>query len=136
MHLNKMPRQRDSYIVLGIMMMTLLTSQLVGCNSRKRASVNANPVISSVPPSLPNPFPSTVAPTPEEILYGEGDCAPRFAYGMRGTCINNKPCNGFGVKSKEGKVICECFGIRDGCPSETICSIMRRACVPPTDEKR
>lgn len=64
-----------------------------------------------------------------DISYGEGDCAPRFENGMRGTCINGKPCNGFGFKDADGRIQCACFEKLGGCEANQGCSLQRRACV-------
>jgi len=112
-------------------------SLAASCESRKADSrQDKNPVVSSAPLPSPQAIPSVAAVPPEELSYGEGDCAPRFANGMRGTCINGKPCNGFGVKDQTGKIECECFGTKGGCPEGQVCSVIKRACVPPQDAER
>lgn len=71
-----------------------------------------------------------------EVSYGEGDCAPRFENGMRGTCINGKACNGFGFKDATGNIQCACFEKIGGCEANTACSLQRRACVAQRDIDR
>jgi len=131
-------KRQHSPLMLGIVAMTVF-SLAAKCDSRKTGSGNddqQHPVVSSVALPSPKPVPSVAAPAREELFYGEGDCAPRFANGMRGTCINNKPCNGFGVKDKRGTLTCECFGVKGGCAEGTVCSVIKRACVPPKDAER
>ena len=64
-----------------------------------------------------------------DISYGEGDCAPQYENGTRGTCINGKPCNGFGFKDADGKIQCACFEKVGCCEVNQGCSLKRRACV-------
>lgn len=89
--------------------------------------------VSSVPLAA-GPAIQRVAPLPRvEIDYGEGDCGPRFSNGMRGTCINKQPCNGFGFKDAAGKLECACFDTKGGCPDTHVCSLRARACVAPSE---
>src|SRR5438128_1369164 len=104
--------------------------------SQKRDEAKQNPVVSPVPIQEGKP-PAPVAQLPRvEVSNGEGDCAPRFPNGMRGTCIDNKPCNGFGFKAASGRIQCACFDKVGGCPENQICSLLRRACVPISDADR
>lgn len=131
-------QHQNSHVMFGMVAMTLFFSLAGSCDSRKRSSSkdNERPVVSSVALPSPEPLPFIAPPPREELFYGEGDCAPRFANGMRGTCINNKPCNGFGVKDEKGALQCECFGVKGGCADGTLCSVTGRACVPPHDAER
>lgn len=107
----------------------LLAIFLFGCNQRQN-NKPANPVVSSAPIEVGRPFtPVPQIPRPD-ISYGEGDCAPRFENGMRGTCINNQPCNGFGFKDANGKIQCACFDKVGGCETNMGCSLEQRRCVP------
>ena len=60
-------------------------------------------------------------------VASKGDCAPRYANGMVGTCIDNKPCRGWGVKTERGAE-CACFAKRGGCDAGYRCDV-RAACV-------
>lgn len=122
--------------VIGMVAMAVLFSLMASCESSKRSGSGDNPVVSSVELPSPKPVPYASLPARQELYYGEGDCGPRFPNGMRGTCINNKPCNGFGIKDEKGKFQCECFGVKGGCAEGTLCSVTKRACVPPRDEER
>ncbi len=95
-----------------------------------------HPVVSPVQIAPGSPLEPVVQPRPVELYYGEGDCAPTFANGMRGTCINNKPCNGFGVKDEKGEMKCDCFGVRGGCGEDLVCSVIRRTCVALSKAER
>lgn len=57
-----------------------------------------------------------------------GDCAPRYSNGEHGTCINDRPCRGFGVL--DGKqVVCACFVRRGGCDQNERCEVRQSRCV-------
>lgn len=75
------------------------------------------------------PIPAVKPAPPPSIDYGRGNCAPRFADGSRGTCVNDKPCNGFGFREPNGSVVCKCFD-QPACSEERICSLKQRQCVP------
>lgn len=73
-------------------------------------------------------------PAPRVLFsYGEGDCAPKFSDGTKGTCINNRPCNGFGFKGSKGELSCGCFAVEGGCPVDLRCSRTAQKCLPPKD---
>ena len=130
-------KQYHSHPMLLTLAAIIFFSMAASCESRKGSDrKDQNPVVSSVPLPSPQAIPSVTAPPPDELSYGEGDCAPRFRNGMRGTCINGKPCNGFGVKDQAGKIDCECFGTKGGCPEGNVCSVTKRGCVPPQDAER
>lgn len=61
-----------------------------------------------------------------------GDCAPRYRNGEQGTCVNDKPCRGFGVL--DGKqVICACFVRREGCDEHERCEVRQSRCVKESE---
>lgn len=93
----------------------------------ERAARDAAPR-SSEPPRF-EPVPKVLPLAPARFEYGEGGCEPRFADGTRGTCINSKPCNGFGFRDAQGALACACFEVAGGCGERQACSIRRRACV-------
>ena len=70
-------------------------------------------------------------PVPAPLLPrvpSRGDCAPRYANGAFGSCVNEKPCRGFGFL--DGKqVICACFVKRGGCEEKERCEARESACV-------
>jgi hypothetical protein len=120
----------------GALLLVLVFSLLDGCAGNKRREEPPNPSVASVSPPQGKPIQPPPEPPKVELFYGEGDCAPRFANGRRGTCINNQPCNGFGVKDASGKLECDCFGKRGGCEEGLVCSVRRRACVEPRDDDK
>ena len=135
----------DSPIMIGMAVMVVAVTLTGSCSSLRRSTGgrssgggndNTHSVVSSVPLPQSTPVPTAPAPQRVELYYGEGDCAPRFANGMRGTCINNQPCNGFGVKDEKGNLQCECFGAKGGCPEGTVCSVTLHACVPLREAQR
>src|SRR5262249_28511800 len=112
----------------------LAASSLIGYGpaspSKGQSQEKAMPT-SPVPIAKDKPIRGAKPAPPPELFYGEGDCAPRFPNGMHGTCINNEPCNGFGMRSQKGEIECSCFGVRGGCEEGLICSRRYQACVPP-----
>jgi hypothetical protein len=58
-----------------------------------------------------------------------GDCAPRYKIGGQGTCIENKPCRGFGVQDEKGNILCTCYGA-PGCAEGQRCDDRKLVCVP------
>lgn len=58
-----------------------------------------------------------------------GDCAPRYKIGGQGTCIENKPCRGFGVQDEKGNIVCTCYGA-PGCAEGQRCDDRKLVCVP------
>src|SRR5689334_14780844 len=122
-------KQTKTFHVIGWLSVALVVLSAFGC-PRISQKDSGHSVISPVPVEPGRPIEPAQEPSPLELYYGEGDCGPRFPNGMRGTCINNKPCNGFGVKNEKGEMECECFGVKGGCAEGLICSAIKRACVP------
>ena len=63
-------------------------------------------------------------------IESEGDCAPRYKNGMLGACIAGKECRGFGVRDKNGKALCSCYGLIGGCGEGLRCDDEKLTCVP------
>lgn len=81
-----------------------------------------------VPPRIGG-FRTTPVPTPLlPRVPGRGDCAPRYADGTPGSCVNDTPCRGFGVRDG-GQVICACFVKRGGCEVDERCDVHESRCV-------
>jgi len=76
------------------------------------------------------PVPQVAPLPPAQFEYGSGGCEPRFANGTTGTCINGKPCNGFGFRNDKGELVCACFDVAGGCPDAQACNSRRRMCMP------
>ncbi len=106
---------------------------LPDCSGRKegRPEQKPSPVAQSGPALEPiRPLP----PVPvRERVPSQGDCAPRYKQGGMGTCINNQPCRGFGVKAQNGSAICTCYGREGGCGEGQRCDALRLACIPETE---
>jgi len=105
---------------------------MVSCSQRSDNAKQAEPV-SRTPPilqPLPTPTRAVVARPP---VPSEGDCAPHYAKGGRGTCINNQPCRGFGVSAENGNAVCSCFGRDGGCGDGQRCDPKKLTCVPENE---
>lgn len=110
----------------------LVVVLFVGCATAAPPATTES-AVSSAPLTPAQPV-ERLAPLPRvEVEYGEGDCAPRYANGARGTCINSQPCNGFGFRDASGRLECACFAANGGCPDGQACSVRTRACVSPQD---
>jgi len=77
--------------------------------------------------SLPRPAPATRNATP---VASRGECAPRYANGLHGSCINHQPCRGFGIVDESGQPVCACYAIVGGCHAGERCDTIRKACIP------
>jgi hypothetical protein len=130
-------RTRNMYIVVALIVIVLAIGlATVGRSLFSQSNSVDYPSVSSAPLPSAAPFSPVPLLTPVVLYYGEGNCAPRFANGMRGTCINNQPCNGFGMKDANGSLSCACYEVKGGCPNGFICSAIERRCVPEGDEDR
>lgn len=76
---------------------------------------------------LPRPAPPIRNAPP---VASQGDCAPRYANGLHGACINNQPCRGFGILGDSGQPVCACYATPGGCSQGERCDAVRKACVP------
>jgi hypothetical protein len=78
-------------------------------------------------------------PTPAErfdIAVVGGECAPKKSAKHAITaCVDDKPCNGFGLRTVAGAVVCACYEVRDGCPADTFCHQGTRTCTKLPDDK-
>lgn len=109
----------------------------LGCSATGQTQRKEGDAVISVAPIAPGEIiEAPKGPVREEIYYGEGDCAPKFANGMRGTCIGGKPCNGFGFKQESGAIECRCFDVKSGCADGSICSTRSRTCLPLNKAER
>lgn len=59
----------------------------------------------------------------------KGDCAPKYPNGLIGSCINDKPCRGFGELLDDGRVLCLCYASPE-CREGYRCDAMVKHCVP------
>ena len=62
-------------------------------------------------------------------VASEGGCEPRYRNGQTGTCINQQPCRGFGVRETDGRAVCICYITRGGCADEERCDAQEGQCV-------
>jgi hypothetical protein len=71
-----------------------------------------------------------------DVAVVGGACAPK-PLSRKGitACVNNRPCNGFGLRTAEGAIVCACYQVRDGCPAGNSCDTGTRECRPSGGEK-
>jgi hypothetical protein len=90
--------------------------------------------ISSLPPdpaSMRQDPPGEIVQRLPEVA-SLGDCAPRHEHAKesRASCIEGRPCRGFGVRDESGRVLCTCYGEVGGCAEGQRCDVRRLTCVP------
>ena len=107
---------------------------MTGCSRQERQSARddqqkVEPVSATAPKfePLPRTAPVVARATP---VPSRGDCAPKYANGLQGTCINNQPCRGFGIMGEKGRAVCSCFAKAGGCSQDERCDAIKKACVP------
>jgi hypothetical protein len=116
-------------------LLILAVTILPNCSKRGKGAEEkrASPVAKNAPKLEPL---TPVPPTPvRERVPSQGDCAPKYKVGGKGTCINNQPCRGFGVKGENGNPICTCYGLDGGCKDGERCDPQRLKCVPETERQ-
>lgn len=94
--------------------------------------------VSPTPPAPGRPLARVETFPNLEIVASQGDCAPTYAHGTKGSCINSKPCRGFGMRAATGAVECRCWAKAEGCSEHERCDIVAKRCVPDdkTDNAR
>lgn len=109
--------------------LALLALSGSACSSQSKVKADKVEAVSvDVEPRV-EPFSTTPVPTPLlPRVPSRGDCAPRYANGTLGTCVNDKPCRGFGVLDGS-RVICACFVKRGGCEQDERCEARESRCV-------
>ena len=127
-----MKRRRWALIgcILALALVCVVVLGMAGCTkqpqSDKEQQVDA---VAETGPQL-EPLPPTAPPKPRRPpVASQGDCAPRYPAGGRGTCINNQPCRGHGESNPDGKAVCTCFGLDGGCAEGQRCDNERGRCV-------
>jgi len=118
---------------LALAPLLLLLAMLPACSEKKEAKQEQRPSpVAQNGPTL-QPVRQLAPVAVRERVPSQGDCAPRYKVGGTGSCINNQPCRGFGVKGANGSAICTCYGRDGGCGEGQRCDARRLACVPETE---
>lgn len=82
---------------------------------------------------------AAMRPTPAErfdVAIVGGACAPkRISKEAVTACIDERPCNGFGLRTPQGRVVCACFQVMGGCDAESFCHSGTRQCTKEGEEK-
>lgn len=110
---------------------------LPSCSSQQSASNNGKKVdpVSETAPKL-EPMPATAPVVANATpVASRGDCAPKYANGLVGSCINNQACRGFGVLDEKGKEACACYARSGGCGENERCDAIKKACVPEKEPR-
>lgn len=119
----------------ALLLLVVATCMLVvGCPSRRQSASDDQKKVEPVSQTAPKfePMRPTVPAIPaRRQVASSGDCAPKYANGLSGTCINNKPCRGFGFLAEDGKTaVCACYATASGCNQDQRCDAIKKACVP------
>lgn len=121
-HGDLMARTVLAALLLATLLAALACSRQSGGNQKQVSPVaQGQPKLEPITPVRP-----AVA---RPLVASQGDCAPRYAVGGEGTCINNKPCRGFGVRSESGSAVCTCYGKEGGCGEGERCDLVKKRCV-------
>ena len=89
---------------------------------------------SVAPPTMP--FSGVATPVRDfPRVASSGRCAPLYKNGMRGNCIVEKPCRGYGIRNDENQVLCMCYLTHGGCDAKSRCDDRAHACVADTTQK-
>ena len=106
-----------------------------GCARQPQSASNdakrVDPISETVPrfEALPRTAPVIAQAT---LVASVGDCAPNYANGLHGSCVNNQACRGIGVLNEKGQIVCSCFG-RPACGEKERCDAIKKACVPENE---
>ena len=124
---------------LGILILALLS----GC-----ASTNQVAALDNEPPATERQIAERqsalsrtrqMQPGPAErfdVAIIGGTCAPKVAAKFALTaCVDDKPCNGHGLRLADGSVVCACFAVRNGCEADSFCHARSRTCTKRPNDK-
>jgi len=110
----------------------------IGCAGTGRTMPPHDPQASAVSSEI-EPQRTEFSSKPDLIpqrppVASRGGCEPRYKKaGLTGTCINNKPCRGFGVLEND-RAVCVCFAKRGGCDEGFRCDPRASQCVKEDEE--
>jgi len=150
--MNPNSRGRVLRVVLGALLVAVVAqseNQAVAQATGKQPKGQAQQPQSDAqqPPSDTRPPPSDTQPPPGDAssrgtfkspavpirrlppVASKGGCEPHYRNGMVGSCINDKPCRGFGVREQDGSAQCICYIRRGGCNEDERCSPEEGQCV-------
>ena len=121
------------------MVVLLALTFAAGCERSKEKSLEATSSVQiAVEPLQVNSDTTLVRALPR--VDTGGDCAPQYRHGGGGSCVNNSPCRGFGVKDHSGQIVCSCYGDIGGCSALQRCDEKQVRCVsdeePPFNRTR
>ncbi len=64
-----------------------------------------------------------------DIAIVGGSCAPKPSAKFAVTsCVNDKPCNGHGLRMTDGSIVCACYETRGGCGEGQFCHARTFSC--------
>ncbi|MFL6234825.1 MAG: hypothetical protein ACJ76N_16950 [Thermoanaerobaculia bacterium] len=117
-------------LTLGLALLLGATSGCVTGRPERPKEPAGMKAVSPTPPAPGRPIAAVETFPNLEIVASQGDCAPRYANGSTGSCINSKPCRGYGMRSSAGAVECRCWAKAGGCGETERCDIILKRCVP------
>lgn len=113
-----------------LLLITACLAVLSGsCQRSGREAKKVDPISQTAPKLEPLPRTGAVLASARPVP-SQGDCAPKYANGLHGTCINNQPCRGFGQIGADGQPVCACYAKAGGCNEGQRCDAVKKACVP------
>lgn len=107
-----------------------------GCSRSERPSARddakqVDPISETAPKFEPMPRTAPVV-AQATLVASVGECAPKYANGLHGSCVNNQACRGIGVLNEKGQVVCSCFG-KAACGEKERCDAIKKSCVPENE---
>ena len=70
-----------------------------------------------------------------DVAVVGGSCAPKKqAKRAVVACVNDRPCNGVGLRLPNGSIECACFERRGGCDADSFCDDRTRRCLKVPDD--
>jgi hypothetical protein len=97
---------------------------------------NQEPASTSAVAPPTKPFSGVATPVRDyPRVASSGRCAPIYKNGMRGNCIADKPCRGYGIRTDDNQVLCMCYLTHGGCEAKSRCDDRAHACLADTTQK-
>ncbi len=113
--------------VVGLLAAALVAAGLACAGNRSRPDKDAS-TVSKVEPRH-GEYEPRAEPIPHRPpVASRGGCEPRYKNGLTGTCIDGKPCRGFGVLEND-RAVCVCYAKRGGCDEGQRCDPQQARCV-------
>ncbi len=121
----------------ALLIVALMGGLLAGCNQQRTVSRDPQKVdpVSQTAPHIEPLGPPVAVLAQATPVPSQGDCAPKYANGLVGTCINGQACRGFGILDASGRAACACYAKAGGCTAGERCDAVKKGCVPESEPR-